>query len=74
MFSFLQEGGGFMYIIFGVSIVGFAVFCERAGFLYFKLQLNMDKVFKKISIHLENSNYRGAIDECTKIEKLTWSS
>ena len=58
-----------MYIILTVSIVGLALFCERASFLYFKLQLNMDKVFQKIYMHLERENYRGALDECTKIEK-----
>ena len=68
MFSLFQSGGGFMYVILTVSIIGLALFCERASFLYFKLQLNMDKVFQKIHMHLENTDYRGALDECTKIE------
>jgi biopolymer transport protein ExbB/TolQ len=58
-----------MYIILFVSIVGLALFCERAGYIYFKLQLNMDKVFQRIYLHLEKSNYHAALDECTKIEK-----
>jgi len=68
MFSFFQNGGGFMYVILSVSIVGLALFCERAGFLYFRLKLNTDKAFQKIMVHLEKANYRGAIDECTRIE------
>ena len=68
MFSLFQSGGGFMYVILTVSIIGLALFCERASFLYFKLQLNMDKLFQKIHLHLEKANYRGALDECTKIE------
>ena len=69
MFSLFQSGGGFMYVILTVSIIGVALFCERASFLYFKLQLNMDKAFQKIYTHLEGSDYRGALDECAKIEK-----
>ena len=69
MFSLFQNGGGFMYVILSVSIVGLALFCERAGFLYFRLQLNMDKAFQKIMAHLEKANYKGALEECTRIEK-----
>ena len=29
----------------------------------------MDKAAQKIMVHLENSNYRAAIEECTRIEK-----
>ena len=68
MFSFFQNGGGFMYVILSVSIVGLALFCERAGFLYLRLKLNMDKAFQKIMAHLENANYKGALDECARIE------
>jgi biopolymer transport protein ExbB len=57
-----------MYIIIGVSVMSFALFFERAGFLYLKLKLNMDKAAQKIMVHLENANYRGAIEECTRIE------
>ena len=69
MFSLFQNGGGFMYVILSVSIVGLALFCERAGFLYLRLQLNMDKAFQKIMVHLEKANYKGALEECTRIEK-----
>ncbi len=69
MFSIFQNGGLFMYVILMVSIVALAIFCERIGFLYFKLRLNMDGPFQKIMSLLEKLNYRGAIEECSKIEK-----
>ena len=69
MFEMVQSGGAFMYVIVGVSVTSFALFFERAGYLYLKLKLNMDKAAQKIMIHLENSNYRAAIEECTRIVK-----
>ena len=68
MFEMIQSGGTFMYVILCVSVLSFALFFERAGFLYLKLKLNMDKAAQKIMVHLENSNFRGAIEECTRIE------
>ncbi len=68
MFSFLQNGGLFMYVILGVSIFALALFCERAGYLYIRLKLNSDQAFKKILHPLEKRNYRGALEECVKIE------
>lgn len=58
-----------MFVILAVSIVAFAVFCERVGFLFFRLKLNFDKSFQKIIASLEKFNYRAAIDECTRIER-----
>lgn len=69
MISLFQSGGEFMYIILSVSIIGCALFLERAGFLYFRLKLNMDAAYRRVLHHLQRSNYRGAIDECTKFEK-----
>ncbi|MBT8363922.1 MAG: MotA/TolQ/ExbB proton channel family protein, partial [Deltaproteobacteria bacterium] len=69
MFDLFQSGGAFMYVILGLSVLAIALFMERAGYLYLRLKLNMDRAFKKILIHLENSNYRAAIEECTRIEK-----
>ena len=69
MFEMIHSGGNFMYLILGVSVMSFALFFERAGYLYLKLKLNMDKAAQKIMVHLENSNYRGAIEECSRIEK-----
>ena len=69
MISLFQSGGLFMYVILSVSIIAFALFCERASFLYFRLKLNVDKPFQKILHLLEKLNYRGAIEECTRIER-----
>lgn len=69
MFSLFQSGGMFMYVILGVSVIAFGLFCERAGFLYFRLKLNTETAFQKIFFFLEKLNYRGALEECTKIEK-----
>ena len=69
MFDLLQSGGVFMYIILSLSVLAGALFMERAGYLYLRLKLNMDKAFKKIMVNLENSNYRAAIEECSRIEK-----
>jgi biopolymer transport protein ExbB/TolQ len=68
MFEMIQSGGTFMYVILCVSVLSFALFFERAGFLYLRLKLNMDKAAQKVMVHLENANYRGAIEECTRIE------
>ena len=67
MFSVFSDGGPFMYVILGVSIVALAVFLERAAFLYFRMNLNMDKAMKKVLVPLEKQNFRGAIEECSKI-------
>jgi len=69
MFSIFQDGGAFMYVILTLSVLSIALFFERAGFLYLRLKLNMDRAFKKIMMRLEKSDYRGAIEECTRIEK-----
>lgn len=69
MFSVFTDGGPFMFVILGVSIVAFAVFLERAAFLYFRMNLNMDKAMKKVLVPLEMQNFRGAIEECSRIQK-----
>ena len=69
MFTLFQSGGFFMYVILTVSIVALALFLERASYLYFRLNLNTEKSFKKVLLSIEKSNYRGALDECARIEK-----
>lgn len=69
MFYLLQSGGFFMYVILTVSIIAFALFCERISFLYFRMKLNTDKALQKILFFVEKLNYRSAIEECAKIEK-----
>jgi biopolymer transport protein ExbB/TolQ len=68
VFAFFNSGGPFMYVILTVSITALAISCERAAFLYFKLKLNADSAYLKIAGLLEKMNYRGAIEECAKIE------
>jgi biopolymer transport protein ExbB/TolQ len=69
MFTFLESGGVFMYVILFVSIVALALFCERATYLYLRLNLNTDKVYKQIMSLLGQANYRNAIEECDKINR-----
>jgi len=57
-----------MFVILGVSIIAMAVFLERAAFLYFRMNLNMDKALKKVLVPLEKQNFRGAIEECSRIQ------
>lgn len=69
MFALFQSGGMFMYVILCVSVIALALFCERAGFLYFRLKINADTVFRKIRQPLEKMNFAGALEECSRIEK-----
>lgn len=67
MFSSIFEGGPFMLVIIGVSIVALALFLERAAFLYFRMNLDMDKAYRKVLTSLEKESFRGALEECSKI-------
>ncbi|MGC9324269.1 MAG: MotA/TolQ/ExbB proton channel family protein [Desulfomonilia bacterium] len=58
-----------MYVILTVSVIAFALFCERAGFLYVRMRLDADSAFQKILGFLEKSDYSGAIEECSRIER-----
>jgi biopolymer transport protein ExbB/TolQ len=58
-----------MFVILGVSIVALAIFLERSAFLYFRMNLNMDKALKRVLIPLERKDFNGAIQECIKINK-----
>lgn len=64
MFSFLNSGGAFMYVILLVSIAAMALFTERALFLYWRLKLDLDQVYKRVAGTLQQSGYRQAIREC----------
>lgn len=69
MFDFFNDGGLFMYVILGVSIVALALFLERLTYLYLRLKLDTEKVFQKIVFFLEKTNYKDALQECSKVEK-----
>ena len=58
-----------MYIIFFVSIIACVIFLERASFLYYRMKLNMDTAFRRILFPLEKKDYRGAIEECSKLHR-----
>jgi biopolymer transport protein ExbB len=58
-----------MFVILGVSIIAMALFFERAAFLFFRMNLNMDKAYKKVLVPLEKENFQKAIEECTRLEK-----
>jgi len=57
-----------MFVIIGVSIIALALFIERATFLYFRMNINMDKAFKKVLFSLEKQNFKGALEECSKLK------
>lgn len=58
-----------MFVIIGVSIVALAIFLERAAYLFFRMNLNMDKAYKKVLHTVEKKNFREALEECSRIEK-----
>ena len=68
MFAVFADGGPFMFVILAVSIAALAVFLERAAFLYFRMNINMDKAFKKVLMPLEKQNLKGAIEACAKMQ------
>ena len=57
-----------MFIILGVSIIALAIFLERAAYLYFRMNLNMDKAYKKVLYTVEKRDFREALEECSRIE------
>jgi biopolymer transport protein ExbB len=67
VFSVFSDGGPFMFVILLVSIIALAVFLERAAFLYYRMNMNMDQALKRVLVPLQNENFRGAIEECTKL-------
>lgn len=69
MFSIFTNGGPFMFVILSVSIVALAIFLERGAFLYFRMNLNMDKALKRVIVPLERKDFNGAIQECVKMSK-----
>lgn len=69
MFTNITNGGPFMLVILSVSIIALAIFLERAAFLYFRMNLNMDKAYKKVLFTVEKKNFREALEECSRIEK-----
>lgn len=69
MVSAFMNGGPFMFVILGLSIVALAIFLERAAFLYFRMNLNIDKAYQQVLFPLEKENFRGALEACSKMRK-----
>lgn len=65
----LFNGGPFMFVIMGLSIIAMAVFLERAAFLYFRMNMNIDKAYKKVLYPLEKENFNEAIEACSKMSR-----
>ena len=68
MFSVLNNGGPFMFIILGVSVVALAIFVERSAFLFYQMRLNMDHAFDNVLAPLEKKDFNSALDECSKMK------
>ncbi|MBF0450644.1 MAG: MotA/TolQ/ExbB proton channel family protein [Candidatus Magnetomorum sp.] len=68
MIDVIHQGGLFMYVILIVSVIAMTLFLERANFLYLRLRLNIEQAYQNIIRYLEKVNYRGAIEECVRIE------
>ncbi|KPA09716.1 MotA/TolQ/ExbB proton channel [Candidatus Magnetomorum sp. HK-1] len=68
MFDLIHQGGLFMYVILIVSVIAMSLFLERATFLYLRLRIDIEQAYQNIIRYLEKVNYRGAIEECVRIE------
>ncbi len=64
MLEIMQRGGEFMWIIFGVSVISFAVIIERAWVLWVRYYLNTDKFLTEIIGYLEERKISRAIEVC----------
>jgi biopolymer transport protein ExbB len=69
MWGIIENGGVYMYVILGVSIVALAVFLERVSLLYFRLRLDVDRCIRNVMVPLEEADYRRALDECSRFER-----
>ena len=69
MFTSIFNGGPFMFVILGLSIIALALFIERAVFLFLRMNVDMDKAYKKVVFSVEKANFNSAIEECMKLDK-----
>ena len=58
-----------MFVILGLSIIALALFIERAVFLFLRMNVDMDKAYKKVVFSVEKANFNSAIEECMKLDK-----
>lgn len=62
--QYLEQGGGMMYVILGVSLLGVTLFCERAFNLFVLRRLGASRFLAKVVEHLEARRFRQALDAC----------
>lgn len=62
--QYLDKGGWMMYVILIVSIIGVAIFLERAFQLYLRRGLNSRGFQATVLGHVEGRRFRQALDAC----------
>lgn len=62
--SFFSDGGPMMLVILLVSLLGLAMFLERAYGLYIQQKLDAQAFLDKILHHVERREFRRALDSC----------
>lgn len=64
LLEYLSRGGGMMYVILTVSIVGSVIFLERAFNLFILRRLDANGFTKSVLGHVEGRRFRKAVDGC----------
>jgi len=62
--EYLDDGGTVMYVILLISIIGTAIFLERAFDLYVRKRLATDAFMAEVLQHVEARRFRQALDLC----------
>ena len=64
MFDFLSQGGGFMWVLLGWSILGLGFIIERIVALWFRFRIDADTFLKKVLFFVSSHNYARAVEVC----------
>ncbi len=64
LLEYLSRGGGMMYVILTVSIVGSVIFLERAFNLFILRRLDAAAFTKSVLGHVEARRFRQSLDAC----------
>jgi biopolymer transport protein ExbB len=64
LLEYLSRGGGMMYVILAVSIVGTILFLERAFNLFMLRRLDTGAFMGSVLGHVEARRFRQAVDAC----------